>query len=154
VAQDAAAPQATGGQPQQPQSNWASRCVAPARQAVLECLIEQRLIMANTNQLVGSITVRIPSGDATQPVMVIQTPLGLLIPAGVSIDIDGGGKTQLQLQTCDGNGCYADVSVSDELLASLTRGEKLNIGFQNLSKQPVTITASLVGFTAAFQRIR
>ena len=151
-AQDA--PQASGTQPQaQPQSNWASRCVAPARQAPLECLIEQRLIMGNTGQQIGAITVRLPTADG-RPVLVIQTPLGLLIPAGVAIDIDGAAKTELEIQTCDGGGCYANATISDDLLANLTRGQKLNITFQNLSKQPVTITASLVGFTAAFQRVR
>jgi invasion protein IalB len=86
--------------------------------------------------------------------LVIQTPLGILLPGGVSIDIDGADRTALELQTCDNNGCYASTPMSDALLASMTRGEKFNIGLQNLGKQPVTVTGTLVGFTAAFQRIR
>lgn len=155
AAQDAPAASgggASGGQQQQ-QDNWASRCVAPARQAPLECAIEQRLIMQNTSQLIAAVTIRMPS-DTGQPVMMIQAPLGLFLPAGVAIDVDGANKTTFELQTCDNNGCYAGSPLSDELLASMTRGQKLNISFQNLNKQPVTVTGTLVGFTAAFQRIR
>jgi invasion protein IalB len=154
AAQDAV-PTVTGNAAtqQQSQANWASRCVASARQAPLECSIEQRLLMANTQQLIAAVTVRIPN-DSGQPLLVVQTPLGILLPGGVSIDIDGANRTSLELQTCDNNGCYASVPMSDELLAGMTRGEKFNIGLQNLSKQPVTVSGTLVGFTAAFQRIR
>jgi invasion protein IalB len=133
--------------------NWASRCVAIGRDAALECSIEQRLIMQTTSQLVAAVTVRMPS-DTRRPVMMLQTPLGLYLPAGVTIDIDGAGEQKFELQTCDNNGCYAGNPVSDDLIASMMRGQNLNIRFQNLNRQPVTVTATLSGFTAAYQRIR
>lgn len=152
TAQDAAAP-APAPATQAPANNWASRCVAGARQGPLECSIEQRLVMQNTGQLVAAVTIRLPT-DSTAPVMMIQTPLGLLLPPGVRIDIDGGAAQTLPLQTCDNSGCYAGNPVSDEMLNAMAGGSKLNLTFQNLNKQDVTVSATLVGFTAAFQRIR
>jgi invasion protein IalB len=152
IAQEAPAP-APAAAPAQQQDNWVSRCVATARQAALECSIEQRLIMQNTSQLVAAVTVRMPA-DTGKPVMMLQTPLGLYLPAGITIDIDGATEQQFELQTCDNNGCYAGAPVSEELLANMARGQKLNLRFQNLNRQPITVSATLVGFTAAYQRIR
>jgi invasion protein IalB len=148
LAQDAPAPA-----PAQQQENWASRCVAPSRQAPLECSIEQRLIMQDTSRLVAAVTVRVPT-DTGRPVMMLQMPLGLYLPAGITIDIDGTSEQRFELQTCDANGCYAGAPVPDQLLATMTRGQKLNLKFQNLNRQPITVSATLVGFTAAYQRIR
>ena len=153
VAAAAVAQEAPAAPPAQQQDNWVSRCVASARQAALECSIEQRLIMQNTSQLVAAVTVRMPA-DTGKPVMMLQMPLGLYLPAGITIDIDAASEQRFELQTCDNNGCYAGAPVSDELLASMTRGQKLNLRFQNLNRQPITVSATLVGFTAAYQRIR
>ena len=145
--------QEAGGAAASARENWVSRCVAQARQGPLECSIEQRLLMANTGQLVAAVTVRMPT-DGDGPVMMIQTPLGLYLPAGLTVDIDGASQQALELQTCDANGCYAGSPVSDALLTAMTRGQKLNLVFQGLNRQAVTVTADLNGFTAAFQRIR
>ena len=152
AAQEAAAP-APAPAAQAPTNNWASRCVAGARQGPLECSIEQRLVMQNTGQLVAAVTIRVPT-DSNAPMMMIQTPLGLFIPAGVRIDVDGASPQTLELQTCDNSGCYAGNPVTNEMLNAMAAGAKLNLTFQNLNKQDVTVSATLVGFTAAFQRIR
>ena len=138
---------------QQAQENWVSRCVAPARNAPLECAIEQRLIMQNTQQLVALVSIRTPS-ESGAAMLALQAPLGLFLPAGIGIDVDGASAQVLELQTCDNNGCYANTPISEDLLAAMTRGQKLNIKFQNLNKQRITISATLLGFTAALQRIR
>jgi len=54
------------------------------------------------------------------------------------------------VQTCDRNGCYAEVALAAEQLAALRAGQKLNVAFQNMNKQVITLPMSLVGFTAAF----
>lgn len=153
VAQEVPTISAQGGAAAPAQENWVSRCAANARQGPLECLIEQRLLMANTGQLVAAVSVRTP-GDGDGPVMGVQLPLGLYLPAGLTIDIDGASQQALELQTCDMNGCYASSPVSEALLTAMTRGQKLNLVFQGLNRQPVTVSSDLNGFTAAFQRIR
>lgn len=136
-----------------PTENWVSRCVATARQGPLECSIEQRLLMANSGQLVAAVTVRMPS-DADSPVIMIQTPLGLYLPAGLTVNVDGASEQQLELQTCDASGCYAGSPLPEAMVTAMTRGQKLNLVFQNLNRQPITVSADLNGFTAALQRIR
>jgi invasion protein IalB len=140
---------AVAGQP----PSWSVGCSANERTAALNCAVEQRAFVANTGQLVGSVSVRVP-GDKTGPVMTITTPLGLFLPAGVSVAIDDAAAQTLQVQTCDAHGCYAELAVSDDLLSRMFNGKKLNVGFQDMSRQPINLALSLAGFTPAYARIK
>jgi invasion protein IalB len=132
---------------------WSSQCNAEGRSETLDCAVTHRLFITNTGQLIGSVTIRMP-GDTKEPVMMIQTPIGLFLPAGVSIDVDEKKPQRLELQTCDGNGCYAGSPVSDDFLASMLKGQKFNIKFQGLKEQEIKLQLSLVGFAAAFDKIK
>jgi invasion protein IalB len=144
-------PQAAASQP----PPWGSRCVALTRESALDCLVEQKLIVANTGQLLGAVTIRIPN-DTKQPVLMIQTPIGLYLPAGVTVDVDGADrlKFKFQLQTCDANGCYVGSPMPKGLLDRMEKGQKLNVVFQNLQKQPITMSMALAGFAEAYQKVR
>ena len=133
--------------------SWAVGCTAAERSAALTCAVEQRVFVANTGQFVGSVSVRVP-GDTKGPVMTITTPLGLFLPAGVSIAVDEDAAQTLQVQTCDARGCYAESPLSDNLLSRMFKGKKLNVGFQDLSKQPINLALSLTGFSDAFAKIK
>jgi invasion protein IalB len=147
LAQEAAAPQAP------PPAPWGARCASEARSSALDCVVEQRVIVSNTGQLLAAVSVRIPPGEAT-PAMMIQTPFGLYLPAGVKVAIDGTGFGDLPLQTCDGSGCYAGQAVSPELLAALKSGVTLSITVQDAAQRDITVPVSLNGFTAAYDKIQ
>ena len=143
---------AAGSATSQPPS-WSVGCAATERTAALNCALEQRVFVANTGQLIGSVSVRLP-GDTKEPVMTITTPLGLFLPAGISIAIDEDTAQMLEVQTCDAHGCYAESPVSDTLLTKMFKGKKLNVGFQDLSKRPINLSLSLTGFSGAYARIK
>jgi invasion protein IalB len=86
--------------------------------------------------------------------MMIQTPLGPFLPGGISIDVDNANTLKLDYQTCDAKGCYAGAPVSDEMLQSMFRGQKLNLTVQALNKQPIKIPLDLTGFTAAYRKVQ
>jgi len=147
LAQEAAAPQAP------PPAPWGARCASEARSGALDCVVEQRVIVSNTGQLLAAVSVRIPPGETT-PAMMIQTPFGLYLPAGVKVAIDGTGFGNLPLQTCDGTGCYAGQAVSPELLTALRNGVNLSITVQDAAQRDITVPVSLNGFTAAYEKIQ
>lgn len=149
--QPAADPTAAPDAAQQPVSPWATGCVAQGRQGPLECTLSQRAI-TKQGQLVGSVTIRTVAGN--QPMMIVTVPLGLYLGAGVSFDVDGANAQKLDLETCDRNGCYAQLALSEEQLAAFRGGQALDIVFQNLNRQPVKLPMSLVGFTAAYDKVK
>ena len=85
--------------------------------------------------------------------MIIQVPLGLLLPNGVHVQIDESKPVQLPLQTCDAKGCYAEVAVVPEMLNAMKAGKRLGISFQSLSKENITVPFVLGNFAEAYQKI-
>jgi invasion protein IalB len=144
---------ATDGAATPPASEWISRCASEARQGSLECMLEQTAVLSKTGQLVAAVSVRVPA-DTHQPVMAVQVPNGLFLPAGVNLQIDEKKPLSLPLQTCDVKGCYAGMSISAELLADLKAGKKLAVTFQNLTKENITVPLQLTNFAQAYQKIQ
>lgn len=132
---------------------WSSTCSSAARNLPLECAIEQRAFVRESGQLIGLITIRVPA-ETKKPVAMIQAPLGLFLPAGITVDVDGDMAQNYPLQTCNANGCFAGFPITDQLLGRMLNGGKLNVIFQYLDKKPFTLPMSLVGFTEVYGRIK
>lgn len=133
--------------------SWISACQGPARADALECQMEQRAVLSGSGQLVGSVTVRVPS-ETRAPVLMIRGPLGLSLAGGVVIDVDGAAAETLPLQTCDAGGCYAGAPLPEALLGAMFKGKTLNVTFQNLNKEPIKLPMSLAGFSATYGKIK
>jgi invasion protein IalB len=132
---------------------WAVRCSSASRDAPLECAMEQNAVFSKTGQLVALVNIRVPS-DTHTPVALVQLPLGLNLPAGAKLQVDDGKSVDLQIQTCETRGCFANSPVAPDLLAALKSGKQLNISFQNLAREAISIPMPLADFAAAYDRIK
>jgi invasion protein IalB len=132
---------------------WIARCSSASRGAPLECAIEQTAVLTKTGQLIVLINVRVPAETRT-PVAIVQLPLGLNLPAGAKLQVDDGKTSDLQIQTCEARGCYANVQISPDLLAAMKSGKQLKVSFQNLAKETITIPMPLADFAAAYEKIK
>lgn len=141
----------TAAAPQQTADAWASRCVAETRTAPLECSLIQRAV-TQQGQLVGSVTLQLPPAGPQR--IVVSVPLGFYLGAGVTYDVDGANPQPLDMQACDRSACYGEAALTPELLGAMQGGEKFNITFQNMQKQPVKLPMSLIGFTAAYDKAK
>lgn len=149
VAQDApAAPEAAAPKP----APWSARCVSAGKTAEPECVMEQRVVMSNTGNLLAGITIRKPKDSP--PVMMIQTPYGLFLPPGLKLSVDGKDLLTIPVQTCDNTGCYAGAQIEDTVLAAMKAGNALTLTFQDQAQRPIDVPVALVGFTAAFDQIQ
>lgn len=131
---------------------WTTRCAAAERSKDLDCAIEQRAVVTQTGQLLTAFTIRIPP-DTHKPVLMIQLPVGLFLPAGVKILVDDAQVDQQQLQTCDQGGCYAGAEVSDKLLDAMKSGKTVTVVFQNIAKKDIKVPIPLNGFKEAYSKI-
>jgi invasion protein IalB len=150
-----AAPQAPDPAPPNAAASpgWAVRCSSASRDAPLECAMEQNAVFSKTGQLVALVNIRVPS-DTHTPVALVQLPLGLNLPAGAKLQVDDGKTVDLQIQTCETRGCFANTPVAPDLLAALKSGKQLKISFQNLAKEAITIPMPLADFAAAYDKIK
>ena len=145
---DAAAPANTPAPPV-----WVARCSSASRDAPPECAVEQTAVLTKTGQLIVLLNIRVAS-DTRQPVAVIQLPLGLNLPAGAKLQVDDGKVSDLQIQTCEQRGCYANSPIPAEMLAAMKSGKQLKVSFQNLGKETITIPMPLTDFAAAYDKIK
>jgi invasion protein IalB len=132
---------------------WNARCTSASRDAPLECAVEQTAVLTKTGQVIVLLDIRVAS-DTRTPVAVVQLPLGLNLPAGAKLQVDDGKTSDLQIQTCEQRGCYANTPISADLLAAMKSGKQLKVLFQNLAKETITIPMPLADFAAAYDKIK
>ena len=132
---------------------WVARCSSASRDAPLECAVEQTAVLTKTGQLIVLLNIRVAS-DTRQPIAIIQLPLGLNLPAGAKLQVDDGKVSDLQIQTCEQRGCYANSPIPADMLAAMKSGKQLKVSFQNLGKENITIPMPLADFAAAYDKIK
>ena len=132
---------------------WIARCTSLSRDAPLECAIEQTAVLTKTGQLIVLINIRVAS-DTRTPIAVIQLPLGLNLPVGAKLQVDDGKTADLQIQTCEQRGCYANTPIAADMLTAMKSGKQLKVSFQNLAKEVISIPMPLTDFAAAYDKIK
>jgi len=85
---------------------------------------------------------------------MIQLPLGLFLPDGIKVQIDKHFPQQLEIQTCNSEGCFAGSAISSDMLASMIKGKRLTVTFSNLAKKKITVPVVLEGFGKSYRKIR
>jgi invasion protein IalB len=136
--------------PKQAPPGWTVRCDNAGQGLV--CKAIQTIVLAKTRQLLLSAAVSKPSGSP-DGALLLQLPHGLFNPAGVTVAVDAAKPEMLQIQTCDVKGCYAGMPVKPEQLAAMKTGTKLNVVFEDLKKQKITVPVPLKGFDEAFKKL-
>lgn len=137
--------------PAQPaQSHWEVVCTSS--QAGLDCHVGQSLsFMGEQERLI--VGLEIPP-DTKIPIMLLRVPLGVYLPAGVLLQFGNDAAKKLALESCDQNGCLANYPVTAAEIAAMLKGADLTISAQNLQKQPVTVRVPVLGFSAAYAKIK
>jgi invasion protein IalB len=136
-----------------PPENWATGCTAAGRDQPLDCSIVQRAVDSRSGRLVAMVRVRIPP-DSKSPVMLVQVPLGVYLPAKLALGIDGTAAGSLEFQTCDQNGCYAGAPVAANLLDAMLKGQTLSLTVEDQAHKPQTVPITLIGFGKAYASIQ
>ncbi len=136
-----------------PPENWATGCTAAGRGQPLDCSIAQRAVDSRNGRVVAMVRIRVPA-DTKSPVMLVQMPLGIYLPAKLALSIDGTAVGSVEFQTCDQNGCYAGAPVSDSLLDAMLKGQSLSLTVENQAHQPSTVPITLIGFAKAYGSIQ
>jgi invasion protein IalB len=89
--------------------------------------------------------------------LLVMLPLGILLPAGVTLQIDGGAEMPLQVDRCERQGCRIEMLLKPELLTRLKSGSQAKVFFEAFDPQGerrrLGVPISLLGFTAALNEV-
>lgn len=129
--------------------DWTLTCRPTPPGAPRFCALRQDIIWRQTGKRVISIALVRPS--PRQPFVVsITAPLGILLPAGLTLIVDNEELVRFPLRICNINGCQGtfplSVGVRDKFAASAI-GEVM---FRQPNGRPLRVQFSLKGFKDAY----
>jgi invasion protein IalB len=130
---------------------WVHHCTGKSLNQ--ECKVEHTISLGKNGQRLISVIVRVSPG-ASQPGLMLHLPVGLYLPAGVTVQLEGQEPEQFRVQTCDLQGCYAGTGVSTSMLSALNSGRHLTVAFQNMSRTRIKVPVPLKGFKGAYEEIQ
>ena len=130
---------------------WRVECSANGK--ALDCRAFIEAVQRDSHQVITSFTVRCPT-ETKKPVMMVQVPLGVLATEPITISVDNGQPERTPIQTCTRAGCFAGRPISDAMIAAMQSGKLLKIVFQDMQKQPISVSLPLAGFALAYNKIK
>jgi invasion protein IalB len=134
--------------------DWMLRC-GRSQQGPEICEMQQEQTNDDGEPIMGVAVGTAPG--TSNLVLLVMLPLGILLPPGVSLQVDGGAETPLEVQLCDRRGCRIEKLVEPELLNRLKAGRAATVFFQAPDPQGrarrVGVSISLLGFTAALNEL-
>jgi invasion protein IalB len=148
--------QQQGQQQQQPQKlvpeatygDWAKACQDAPSGGGRECFVFQNAPQGEgTRQILNMTMLRVP--QAKGPIMILTVPIGVWLPRGLAISIDGAKPIRVPLQICAPRGCQSQFEMPDDLVNSFKAGLKGNVQMFDPAGKEVNVPFSLNGFTAA-----
>jgi len=127
--------------------NWLKVCdpIAGGKKA---CILRQ-VVLAN-GQFLGSFLLRDDPGQESRLLAVAAVPLGVLLPFGLTWQIDGGKPIRVPFMLCDPQSCATQLVINEAYVNSLKKGGKLKLTAKNRQNQDLTIEINLAGFTSVY----
>ena len=144
-----------GGVSQQPQEvvrasfgDWEIRCAGETD----NCFMYQLLLDPNGTPLAEISLIKLPIGSEAVAGATVVAPLGTVLTRGLTMVVDQGEATTYPFSWCTRPGCFARFGLTDLLVENMRNGTEIKLvvfSVQNM-QLPIEVTASLNGFTAAF----
>ena len=139
--------------------DWVVQCVTQAvsqpqdgAASTRVCEMVQQLSQRESGQRVLTVGLRRTEGGGTA--MTVIAPFGVLLSDGVRIRLEDTDVIQMGFLTCLSNGCIANADLESDAVAAMERGTGATVRMQTLQGQALDLEVSLMGFTAAMNRLR
>ena len=132
--------------------------VGPNQQTVLrDCRMSQGAEPGPDEQLMQRRAMQTTIGyvpESDKPVIFITAPLGVFIPRGIMLSVEGADSVTFPIQRCDSNGCLGNVAIESDLFDALRKQDNATITFFTSTTQDMSLPLSLKGFSKAARSIR
>ena len=93
-------------------------------------------------------------GDKTVTMMRILVPIGVYLPLGIALEIDGAPVGRVPFIRCLPQICTAFAETTAETLTKMRKGANANFIIYEAPGVGLTLPVSLTGFTAAFNDLK
>lgn len=128
---------------------WDVRCKTNEKDGKDYCEMYQMITVKKTGQRFVEIALFKGKDDKMGGIIIL--PLGLLVAKPVLMKIDEGKKMAFSFHTCTPGGCLARITVSDDLLNQMRKGNDMFVGTHSQVGKPFNVKLSLKGFSKAYK---
>lgn len=132
--------------------DWGVRCGQANDGSGERCEMFQQVTRDDSDETVLRVVIGFPPNQ-DRPAAIFQLPLGVVLPPGVAFRVDEGEPVRFPVQICVPQGCRADVPLSQEMIGAMRAGSRGYLRVQTPRGGTVDLPISLMGFTAALDRI-
>jgi len=131
---------------------WSMVCDTPPGATSEQCALMQNVV-AQDRAEVGLSVVVLRTADREAEIMRVLAPLGVLLPNGLGLNVDGKDIGRAYFVRCFQDGCYAEVILQGELLDTLKAGKLATFIVFQTPEEGIGIPVDLNGFSDGFSKI-
>lgn len=132
--------------------DWQVRCDTPPGARAEQCALWQH-VTAEDRPNVGLVVVVLKTADRRNRLMRVLAPLGVLLPSGLGLTIDGNNVGRVQFERCLPSGCEALVVMDDKLLEQMSTGQSATFIIFQTPEEGIGVPVSLNGFKPGFDAL-
>jgi invasion protein IalB len=145
----AAAPVVVGLKASPAQPEWTKVCGKDERAKAEICYTTRDFVTDKGQRIVAVALYDVKAKNAPKTLRILM-PLGLLVPPGIRIVAEKSQPAPGRYSSCLPNGCFAEATVKDDMVAALKKGTTLNVSARNQAGREVTFAVPTDGFGKAF----
>ena len=131
---------------------WSVVCDKPAGASTEQCALMQNVI-AEDRPEVGLSVVVLKTADRKSKILRVLAPLGVLLPNGLGLNVDGKDIGRAYFVRCFQDGCYAEVILEKPLLDKLKTGTSATFIVFQTPEEGIGIPVDLKGFAEGFDAL-
>lgn len=145
----ATAPTLAQGTVRSEHGDWQMSCDTPPGASAEQCAIIQN-VLAEDQPNVGLSVIVLRTADGEARLLRVLAPLGVLLPNGLGLNVDGQDMGRVAFVRCLPNGCIAEVEMDDDLVNILSEGTNAIFVVFRTPEEGIGIPVSLEGFAEGF----
>ena len=150
---DTAKAQLAGGKVKTTIGAWQISCGRPPGSKVEKCAAVQS-VTAEDRPNVGLTVIFQKSLSNNKQMLLVVAPLGVLLPTGLGLIIDGKDVGRVPFLRCGKIGCFAEAVVPETLAKKFQNGKTALFTIFQTPEEGIAIPIALNGFNKALQNIK
>lgn len=128
---------------------WKLRCDTVPGAQQEQCGLTQ-FVTAEDRKNVGLSVIVLRTADKQVELLRVLAPLGVYLPTGLGLRVDGDDIGRVAFVRCLPNGCFVEVELNEDLLGKLRSGTEALFVINQVPEEGIGIPISLDGFAEGF----
>ena len=131
---------------------WSMVCSTPPGASSEQCAMMQNVVAEDRPEMGLSVVV-FRTADNKAEILRVLTPLGVLLPNGLGLYVDGKDIGRAYFARCFEDGCYAEVILEEQLLNTFKNGKSAVFIVFQAPEEGIGIPVDLNGFAEGFEAL-